>query len=186
MAKYFKRVGGQRSYVHGLQEINDKLLAYGRKAGVKTLEKGLIEIAEPIVSDMKANAPVDDGDLRDAIDYGKKLTKSQNKKFRSAAIWKRKRALGLDKGPRAKRRLRKDETQNLIDTAVIHVGVSQTGSKLGTPKGETVADPNQYAHIIEFGKHDAPAQPFARPAWDKNAQSAVAKFTSFMKRELGL
>lgn len=184
--KSFRRTGGTRQYVQGLKEIEARLLALSRKAGKEVLEGGLIAIAEPLVDEMKVLVPVDDGDLRDSIAWGRKLTNSQTKKFRSAAIWKRKVQLGLNKTNRARRRLRKHETQNLLDTAVIHVGVSQTGAAIGTPKSEAGADPNQYAHLIEFGRPDASAQAFARPAWDAQKGSAMQRFTTFMRMKLGL
>lgn len=68
--------------VDGLKELDDALGQLPRATGKNVLRRVARKSLEPLAADMKVRAPVDDGDLRDGIGVGSKLTKRQRSQHR--------------------------------------------------------------------------------------------------------
>jgi HK97 gp10 family phage protein len=64
--------------VDGLRELDAALGELPKATAKNTMRRVLRKVAEPMAADMKAMAPVDEGDLRDGIGVGTKLTRRQS------------------------------------------------------------------------------------------------------------
>ncbi len=63
--------------IDGLRELDSALADLPRATGKNVLRRTLRKVAEPMAAQMKALAPVDEGDLRDGIGVGTRLTRRQ-------------------------------------------------------------------------------------------------------------
>lgn len=68
--------------VDGLRELDAALSDLPKATGKNVMRRALRKVAEPIAADMKSMAPVDEGDLRDGIGVGTKLTRRQASQHR--------------------------------------------------------------------------------------------------------
>lgn len=67
----------------GFREMDAALSEFSKPTARNVLRRAGLEALEPVADAMRARVPVDDGDLRDAIDTGTKLGKRQKRLNRS-------------------------------------------------------------------------------------------------------
>lgn len=73
---------GVQFNLEGFEDLNKNLLALKRSHAVSVVRRTLIAAAKPTVDMARGLAPVDDGQLRDGIGAGTKLTPRQMRKHR--------------------------------------------------------------------------------------------------------
>ncbi|CAN5335385.1 hypothetical protein BH10PSE12_BH10PSE12_02720 [soil metagenome] len=82
---------------------------------------------------------------------------------------------------RARRRSRQGRAYG---AATVSVGVARV-AKMVVRKGKKKAEkasPSRYAHLVEFGHDNVPAEPFLRPALDEKAIEAITRIGEFLGR----
>ncbi|UVI39247.1 HK97-gp10 family putative phage morphogenesis protein [Qipengyuania spongiae] len=123
--------------IEGFRELDAALAKLGKHTTEKALLRRIAKKAlTPMLERAKALAPDDDGQLKDSIVMGSRLTRA---------------ARAQDgKTPRA-------GIRTFVGTA------------------------SRYGFLQEYGRADAPAQPFMRPAWDTQGPKAL----EIVKRDLG-
>lgn len=178
--KRFRISQGKTEYVLGLDKINERIVKLGNKVGTETLYDGLDSIAQPLLADWRNRVPVDEGDYKAALAISRRQTTNQEKQRRTYRTRQVRRALGV----KGRQRLSIAQLKTTRETAVLFVGVAQARGK--TKADHVADDPNQYAHLVEWGTSDTPAQPSGRPAWDAIKDRAIVIFGDFMKKRLGL
>ena len=72
--------------VSGSRQIERALKQLPRATGKNVMKRALLKAVKPTVTLAKASAPVDDGDLRDSIKAGVKLTPRQRGRTDSGAV----------------------------------------------------------------------------------------------------
>lgn len=150
--------------VEGLKALDAALGQLPKSIGKSVLNRTLIKAGQPIADAAKAAAPVDTGDLRDSIKVSARTKNTVGKAEFGAAM---RAGLGVGAARAALRDARRAAGPSSF--AEMFVGPE-------TRKGVI-----RYAHLIEFGKHNAPAEPYMRPAWDANKDRALA----IIRAELG-
>lgn len=118
-----------RVKIEGLAELQTVLRELPDATAKNVVRRILRKRGEPIAEAARQRAPYDQGDLKDSIAVGTRLTKRQRRLHRK------------------------------IDPSDIEVYIGP-GS---LPQ----------AHLQEFGTQEIPAQPFMRPAWDRNRESVL-------------
>ena len=93
----------------------------------------------------------------------------------------------IDSGALEKRvsaRTRKARSDRKSAPKVVSIGITR-GTVMVVRKGARKAEkatPSRYAHLVEFGTENMPAEPFLRPALDEKGAEAIAKTIEFMGR----
>lgn len=141
-------------HVSGLREIEAAMMELSRSINKRVARKVLVDAGRPLADLMRALAPEDEGDLKQAIDVGTRLTKH---------------------GARVQRRYWQPKPD-----VEAYVGVAASFDD----GDEDNPDPVRHAHITEFGSaHSAPF-PFARPAWDADKMNCLYRIKQMLGSEV--
>lgn len=155
----------RRARVEGLAELDKALAELPKATQRNTLHRVLKKAAEPIADAMIAKAPVRTGKLRDSIAISTKIKNNVGKAEYRAAL---KAGLGKEAAVSAMRTARRNATGEK-SFAEVFVGPAKGG-----------------AHGIfnEFGTVHMSPQPFVRPAWDSEQDTALEIIKSNLGDEI--
>lgn len=141
--------------VEGLRELEQRLDQLLGDAP-RIIAKALRDPMEGVLADAKALVPKRTGELHDAL----ALTPVRRATARRASMADTLSEVGI--------RIRKVKT-----------------GKVGT-QGSAVRglNPRSYWHLVEFGTSHSAAQPYLRPAFDKNTDRMLGQFKSIAREEI--
>lgn len=142
--------------VDGLKALDAALAELPKTIAKGVLKRVLVKAGEPIADAARSAVPVKSGKLRDSIKASATIKNKVGKAEYSAAL-----RAGLDKA--AARQALRDARRAAGPSSFAELYI-------GPARGKGVI---RYAHIVEFGKFDQPAQPYMRPAWDSNKDGAL-------------
>ncbi len=144
----------QNFEVQGLAELELALLDLGAETGFKTLRAAGREAMKPVMEDMKANAKHDTGDLEESIVIS------------STAMKRSQRGVLIHVGPTRKRLTRRvnGEKQTRTFNRTFMKALAQ---EYGT-----------------HGKRKQKAEPFIRPALDKNVRKVLDIFKANLAKRI--
>jgi HK97 gp10 family phage protein len=146
--------------LEGFKELDRALGEIPKRTGKNALRRVLRKAAEPILDDMKANAPRDTGVMATKIAQSGTLTGNERKGHVAEF-------LGI--GDSGQKIFGKQDAKNFVE---IHVGA--TGKKQNSP----------IPMWIEYGTFDTSPNPFMRPAWESNKDRALNIIKVELKGEI--
>jgi hypothetical protein len=149
--------------VSGFRELDQALAQLPKAIARNVLKRTLAKAAEPIAEAARQAVPVDQGDLKASISVSPRIKNKVGSSEFSAAM---RAGLGKDAAVRAMRDARRAGGSSFAET---HIGPA---AKKGVIR---------YAHLVEFGTAKMPAEPYMRPAWDAEKESALR----IIRAELG-
>ena len=153
--------------VEGFKELESALLDMSRATARNVAIRALRRAAEPIREQAERLAPVRQGNLARSIVASPRVKNRVGKAEYAAAMAG---GLGKDAAVSAMRAARRAKGSSSI--VEMHVG-PRTG--VGVIR---------YAHLIEFGSSQMPAQPYMRPAWDGQKDNALARLRDDLATEI--
>jgi HK97 gp10 family phage protein len=161
-------MSGFKVSISGLQELDKALGELPKATARNVLKRTLIKAGEPIAERARQLVPVNTGHLRDSIIVSSRIKNKVGSSEYSSAM---RAGLGKRAAVAALRTARR-EAKGQGSFAETFIGPS---------RGKGVI---AYAHLIEFGKFNAPAQPYMRPAWDSEKQRALDIIKSDLSDEI--
>jgi HK97 gp10 family phage protein len=141
--------------VEGLKELESALVGLD-EAAPKIIADGLREPMKDVLAEAKALVPRRTGELYDALD----LTPTRRATSRRASMADTLSEVGL--------RIKKPAS-------------GKKGPKVGTGGASGgLGNPRYYWHLVEFGTAHSAAQPYIRPAFDRNTERMLGSFKSIV------
>ncbi len=154
--------------VEGFKELESALLDMSRATARNVAIRALRRAAEPVREQAERLAPVRQGNLALSIVASPRAKNSVGKAEYAAAMAG---GLGKDAAVSAMRAARRS-AKGSSSIVEVHVG-PRTG--VGVIR---------YAHLIEFGSSQMPAQPYMRPAWDGQKDNALGRLRDDLATEI--
>jgi HK97 gp10 family phage protein len=142
--------------VEGLKALQEALEAFPKATQRNVLRRALIAGGQQIEQEAELRAPVDTGTLKKSHTTGTKLSRRQKAVHRRWA------------GQVPAERTAEGWRSKPADAVYVFVGPASLPQAI----------------VQEFGGPDRPAQPFMRPAWDGQKESALAIVVDAIKREI--
>lgn len=139
--------------IEGLSELDAALGALPKATARNVLKRALKKAGEPIAAEARRLAPVDEGHLRDSIVVSPRLKNRAGLAEFSAA-------------------LRSGASKEAATRALRDARRAAAGSK-SFAETYVGAGPLPQAHLVEFGTVNMAAQPFLRPAFDREKAGAA-------------
>lgn len=143
--------------VSGLSDLDKALGNLSKATARNVLRRTLTKAAEPIRDEAKRLAPVKTGKLRDSIMISARVKNKVGNAEYSAAM---RAGLGKEAARSALLAARK-AGKGTGSFAEVYVGPARGAGVI------------RYAHIVEFGSVDTAMQPYMRPAWDAEKETAL-------------
>lgn len=147
--------------LRGFNELSKKLRALGPKIEKKLLRAAMRQASNVVLRAARANAPVDDGDLRRQIKTRSLRSRPGTVRF---AVIAEARAEPTQKYP----------------GGFPYAGAVEKGHGFPGSRQRLHGKPRE----TEFGTQDVPPHPFMRPAWDANQQNILNKLQSELGRRI--
>jgi HK97 gp10 family phage protein len=163
--------GPMKVNVTGLKELEDVLKTLPRRVGRAALVRAGLDALEPMARQARANAPVDEGELRESIDVGATAVTDDVGKFAYRLV---KGGGGTDAEALAAMRDARRANRSNLTGVTLYMGPA------------AAADKNEAIKAIaqEFGTERHGPQPYMRPAFDALAASTIERAAENLKFEV--
>lgn len=150
--------------VEGLRELERNLKSISRATGRNALRRALRKGAGPLADHMRSSAPRDQGDLANSVNASERKPHDHKNSAREAFAAAMASGSDVKAARTAAREASRSHPKNFAE---VFVGPGR----------------NPQALQQEFGNINHPPQPFARPSWDAEKDTVLARTIAEIKVE---